>query len=142
MPVKVVDASAVSALLFGEPKAARVVEASKGFRLAAPTLLDYEVSGVCLKKIRLHPGRREALLSAYRLLARLPVDRCPADAEATVMLAEERGNRTVRVRRLLFVARADPARGSGDARPTPRVGRRTELQVSRTMPEMILFRAS
>lgn len=91
MPVKVVDASAVSALLFGEPKAARVAEAAKGFRLSAPTLLDYEVSSVCLKKIRLHPEHRGALLSAYHLLPRLPVDRYRVDAEATIQLAEETG---------------------------------------------------
>lgn len=91
MPDKVVDASAVSALLFGEPKAARVVEALRGFRLAAPALLDYEVSSVCLKKIRLHPERREALLSAYRLLPRLSVDRYGVDAGETLLLAEETG---------------------------------------------------
>jgi predicted nucleic acid-binding protein len=91
MPGKVVDASAVSALLFGEPKAARVVDALQGFRLAAPVLLDYEVSSVCLKKIHLYPERRDALLSAYRLLSSLSVDRYGVDAEATMLLAEETG---------------------------------------------------
>ena len=91
MPGKVVDASAVSALLFGEPKAARVVDALQGFRLAAPVLLDYEVSSVCLKKIHLYPERRDALLSAYRLLSSLSVDRYAVDAEATMLLAEETG---------------------------------------------------
>lgn len=91
MPGKVVDASAVSALLFGEPKAARVVDALQGFRLAAPDLLDYEVSSVCLKKIRRYPERRDALLSAYRLLSSLSVDRYGVDAEATILIAEETG---------------------------------------------------
>jgi len=91
MPGKVVDASAVSALLFGEPKAARVVDALQGFRLAAPVLLDYEVSSVCLKKIHLYPERRDALLSAYRLLSSLSVDRYGVDAEATMLLAEKTG---------------------------------------------------
>lgn len=91
MPDKVVDASAVSALLFGEPKAARVVESIQGFRLSAPLLIDYEVSSVCLKKIRLHPERRGALLSAYRLLPRLSIDRYGVDSETTLLLAEETG---------------------------------------------------
>jgi len=91
MPDKVVDASSVSALLFGEPMAARVAEALRGYRLAAPVLLDYEISSVCLKKIHLPPQHREALLSAYRLLPRLSVDRYGVDTEATMLLAEETG---------------------------------------------------
>ncbi|MCL5965749.1 MAG: type II toxin-antitoxin system VapC family toxin [Deltaproteobacteria bacterium] len=91
MPDKVVDASAISALLFGEPKAARVAESLEGARLAAPALIDYEVSSVCLKKVCLHPERRQSLLGAYRLLMRLPMDRYGVDGEATLLLAEDTG---------------------------------------------------
>jgi uncharacterized protein with PIN domain len=43
MAVKVVDASALAALLFGEPEAERLGNA----RLAAPALLGFELANVC-----------------------------------------------------------------------------------------------
>lgn len=91
MPDKVVDASAVAAILFGEPMGARIAGTLEGFRPVAPDLLDYEVSSVCLRKIGLHPDRREDLLTAYRLLPRLSIDRYSVDAEAAMLLAEETG---------------------------------------------------
>ncbi|GAB4373640.1 MAG: hypothetical protein Kow00128_23310 [Deltaproteobacteria bacterium] len=91
MPDKVVDASAIAAILFGEPMGARIAGTLEGFRLAAPDLLDYEVSSVCLRKIGLHPDRREGLLIAYRLLPRLSIDRYSVDTEAAMLLAEETG---------------------------------------------------
>jgi predicted nucleic acid-binding protein len=43
---KVVDASALAAILFGEPAAEAVAERLTGARLAAPFLLDYELDGL------------------------------------------------------------------------------------------------
>lgn len=43
MAVNVVDASAVAALLFGEPEAAAVAERLRGCDLAAPALLPFEI---------------------------------------------------------------------------------------------------
>ena len=91
MPVKVVDASAVCALLFGEPGSARTAAALEEGRLAAPVLIDYEVASVCRKKIGIHPELREPLLSAFRLLQRFPVDRYGVDAEEVILLAEKTG---------------------------------------------------
>ena len=56
--VRVVDASAFAAILFGEPEAEEVVARLQGSRLAAPALLPYEIASVCLKKIRRHPDTR------------------------------------------------------------------------------------
>jgi len=58
--VKVVDASALAALLFAEPEAETIAERLEGARLAAPSLLYLEVANVCLTRIRRRPGQREA----------------------------------------------------------------------------------
>jgi predicted nucleic acid-binding protein len=91
MPAKVVDASAVAALLFNEPDAGRVFARIDGHTLVAPDLLRFEVASVCLKKIRKDPRRRDVLLGAFRLLERLDVDWTHVELEATVELADETG---------------------------------------------------
>ena len=90
MPVHVVDASALGALLFGEPDAEEVANALGDAPLAAPSLLWFELASICLKKIRAHPDRTEKLLSAFTLLDRLPVEAVAVDHAATVRLALER----------------------------------------------------
>jgi len=52
MPVKVVDASALGAVAFGEPEAEAVAALLSGSLLVAPLLLWFEFSSICLKKIR------------------------------------------------------------------------------------------
>jgi predicted nucleic acid-binding protein len=73
MPVSVVDASAVGALLFGEPSAERVATALEGKDLAAPTLLPYEIASICAKKITARPGEERLLLEALALFPSLMV---------------------------------------------------------------------
>jgi predicted nucleic acid-binding protein len=79
MPVKIVDASAVAALLFGEPEGAAVAERLRGFDLAAPTLLPFEIASVCLKKLKRHPEQEQAPLAGHRLFARMNLARHDAD---------------------------------------------------------------
>jgi len=55
MTVKVVDASALAALLFGEPEAEKVASRLEKSRLVAPALLGFEIASVCLKKLRRDP---------------------------------------------------------------------------------------
>ena len=50
----VVDASAIAAILFGEPQGEEVAEALGDRELIAPTLLRYELGSVCLKKRKLY----------------------------------------------------------------------------------------
>jgi len=52
MPVKVVDASALAAMLFGESQAGEVANRIRGFSLACPALLPFEIANVCLNKGR------------------------------------------------------------------------------------------
>lgn len=88
MPVTVVDASAVGALLFDEPDGARVAERLAGASLAAPSLLGFEVANICLTKMRRHPGMRSALITAYGMLARMEIDTVEVDHAETLLLAE------------------------------------------------------
>jgi predicted nucleic acid-binding protein len=73
MPVSVVDASAVGALLFGEPSAEGVATALEGKDLVAPTLLPYEIASVCAKKIAAHSGEERMLLEALAMFPSLNV---------------------------------------------------------------------
>src|SRR5262245_10712068 len=65
---KVVDASALAAILFGEPRAAEVASRLDNAVLFAPTLLRYEIASVCLEKLALYPKRRRAILRALSFL--------------------------------------------------------------------------
>jgi predicted nucleic acid-binding protein len=89
--VKVVDASALAALLFAEPEAEAIAERLEGARLAAPSLLDFELANVCLIKMRRQPSQREALRAAFRLAHRLRVETVAVDHAATLDLAEATG---------------------------------------------------
>lgn len=89
--VKVVDASALAALLFAEPEAEAIAGRLEGARLTAPALLDFELANVCLVKIRRRPGQRDALRAAFRLLPRLRVETIAVDPAAVLDLAEATG---------------------------------------------------
>lgn len=87
MAAKVVDASALAALLFGEPRAEDVASRLGASRLAAPTLLRYELASVCRKKIAAHPELRATLLGALGLVERLDIDEIDVPGEPIVELA-------------------------------------------------------
>jgi predicted nucleic acid-binding protein len=87
----VVDASALAALLFAEPEAEAIAGRLEGARLAAPSLMDFELANVCLTKIRRQPSQRDALRAAFRLAHRLRVETVAVDHAATVDLAEATG---------------------------------------------------
>jgi predicted nucleic acid-binding protein len=91
MAVKVVDASALAALLFDEPEAGAVAERLEDGNLVAPALLSFEIASVCLKKLRSSPQQREALLAAFALYARMPIEVVEVDHADTLRLAEAFG---------------------------------------------------
>lgn len=91
MAVKVLDASALAALLFGEPEAEAVATRLDGARLVAPLLLGFELANVCLIKARRHPEQREALTAAFRLRARLGVEEMAVDHEGALGAAAATG---------------------------------------------------
>lgn len=88
MAAKVVDASALAALVFAEPRAEEVASRLGSNRLAAPTLLRYELTSVCWKKIELHPELRDPLLAALALVDRLDIDEVDIPTVPMIELAE------------------------------------------------------
>lgn len=91
MSAEVVDASALAALLFGEPQADLVAEVLAGAELVAPSLLRYELASVCDKKRRLYPAQQDQLLAALALYPRLGVAEVEVPATEMVSLARDAG---------------------------------------------------
>ncbi len=91
MPDKVIDASAMAALVFGEPEADEIADRIRGAGLHAPTLIDYELASVCLKKLRKYSKQRTALLEGHALAAQMAVKKHPVDTQAMVPMAEQAG---------------------------------------------------
>jgi predicted nucleic acid-binding protein len=104
MPVKVVDASALAAILFGEPDAERISGELRDCSLVAPALLPFEIASVCVKKIRRHPGQRTNLLAAFAMLTQLAIAQAAVDI-GEVLLLSERARLTVYDAAYLWLAR-------------------------------------
>jgi predicted nucleic acid-binding protein len=83
----VVDASALAAILFGEPEAEAVAARLGAVPLAAPALIELELANTCLKKCRRAPEERARLLAAFALRSRLGITSFAVPAGATVELA-------------------------------------------------------
>ena len=88
MSAKVIDASALAALLFGEPEGAAIAERLDGAGLIAPALLPFEIANTCAKKIRRQPDQREALLAAFGMLDRMEVGIVEVNHGEVLALAE------------------------------------------------------
>lgn len=88
MVAKVVDASALAALLFDEPEAEAVADRLEGGNLVAPVLLSFEIATVCLKKLRRDPTQRDSLWAALLLYDRMPIEILGVDHADALRLAE------------------------------------------------------
>jgi len=91
MTLYVVDASALGALLFGESKAEEIADTLSDSSLCAPSLLWYEVSSICLKKILAYPSQVEQITTAFSLLNNLSIDAVDVDYAQVVQLAKDVG---------------------------------------------------
>lgn len=91
MPVKIVDASALAAIVFDEPEQQHVAEQIRGANLIAPTLISYELASVCLKKLRRYPRQRDVLVAALALAERMSIRQIKVDPIETTVLADEAG---------------------------------------------------
>lgn len=87
MPVKVVDASALGALVFGEPDAKTVAKQLAESTLVAPHLLWFELASIAFKKVAAHPDDAEQIREALRMAGRLAIDLLAVDHLEVIDLA-------------------------------------------------------
>lgn len=88
MPVRVVDASALAAVLFNEPGGVAAAPCLTGVELIAPYLIVVELASVCLKKLRIHKSDRDHLLSQHALAEWMGVRYEPVRGSEVIALAE------------------------------------------------------
>ncbi len=81
----------MGALLFGEPDGVAVAQRLRGAALIAPALLPFALANVCLKKMRRHPDRRDALVVAFGMLDQMAVGFALVDPVGALVLAERSG---------------------------------------------------
>ena len=91
MRVRVVDASALGALAFGEPKADEINNALQDATMVAPSLLWFEVASICLRKIKVHPSQEDQLLKGLALARQLDIKIVEVEHSEVVQLAKEVG---------------------------------------------------
>ena len=87
MPVKVVDASALGALVFGEPDAQTVAKQLSESALVAPHLLWFELASIAFKKAAKHPAHAEHIREAFRMAGRLAIELLAVDHLEVIDLA-------------------------------------------------------
>ncbi len=104
MPVKVVDASALGALVFAELEAEDMAGALSAAKLIAPTLMPYELASICLKKIKQSPQQASLLKTVFQMADTLGIETFPVEMRAVIDLAM-RTNLTIYDASYLWLAR-------------------------------------
>ena len=87
--IKVIDASALGAVLFAEAEAEAVAARLRGGSLVAPSLLGYEIGNVCLTKLRANPAQRAEFLAAFGNWSDMGIDLVAVDHEGVLEVAEQ-----------------------------------------------------
>ncbi len=91
MPVRVVDASALGALVFNEPKAEEIANALSMGTIAAPALIWFELASVALRKMVIHPKQKDQILHAFQLGRHLAIEVVEVDHSKVIELAGKTG---------------------------------------------------
>ena len=91
MAVKVIDASALAAIIFAEPDGRAVATSLETATLAAPTLLPFEMANICLKKMRLRPEARATVLVQFAAWDQFGIELLEIDPYSLPELAEQFG---------------------------------------------------
>jgi len=81
MPAKVIDASALAALVFAEPDADSIDREIVGSSLVAPVLLYFELANVCLHKMSRYPDKRDSLLEGFELAHKMGISQLEVDED-------------------------------------------------------------
>lgn len=90
-PIKVVDASALGALIFNEQAAEKIVAMLEESTLIAPLLLVQELDSICVKKIKAQPKQRKKLIEARRLADDLSITLSAVNHTEVIELAVQTG---------------------------------------------------
>ena len=91
MSVLVVDASALGALVFGEPGAEEIAEVLSHGPMVAPALLWFELTSVCLRKVSIYPAQKEQILIAFLSARKLAIEIGDVDHLEVIELARKTG---------------------------------------------------
>ena len=89
MAVKVVDASALGALAFGEPESETVAKQLSTSTLVAPQLLWFELASIAYKKAAKHPGLVDQIREAFRMAGQLAIEILAVDHLDVIDLAAQ-----------------------------------------------------
>ena len=84
----VVDASALGAVLFGEPQRREVEVRLVAATLIAPVILPFEL-GLCLSKSRQQPRSRDQIVAQFARWRELAIELSEVDHADVLLLAEE-----------------------------------------------------
>jgi predicted nucleic acid-binding protein len=87
MPVTVVDASAIAAILFGEADADAMERRLAGQHLAAPALITLEILNICATRARREPEREAAVLSLLPVFEAFNIRQHAVDSGGVLRLA-------------------------------------------------------
>lgn len=87
----VVDASALAAIAFGEPDGQAIADELSDETLIAPTLIDYEMTNIALKKSRKRPHETSKIVIALQAALRLPISRMAVPGAEVLALAARTG---------------------------------------------------
>lgn len=87
----VVDASVMGAMFFQEPEAHFAEKRLLNCKWIAPTLLDYEMGSIFLKKIKLYPKLRSQLEESYKIFCASAIELVDVPVFASVAIAEKYG---------------------------------------------------
>ncbi|MDP2322008.1 MAG: type II toxin-antitoxin system VapC family toxin [Acidobacteriota bacterium] len=89
--ILVVDASAISSIVFGEPEGPTIAAHIDGESLMAPTLFDYEMANIGWKKLRRHPDKHASLVAAMSRVPSLQITKVAVPLDELFALAVESG---------------------------------------------------
>jgi predicted nucleic acid-binding protein len=87
----VVDASAIGAIMFGEPEGPALSAHLEGETLLAPALLDFELMNLAVKKARRRPDQIESIAMILATALALRLDRVPVPGPEVFALAAGTG---------------------------------------------------
>ena len=91
MDVKVVDASALAAIIFREGKAAVAVQLIGDAAMIAPGLLLYEMTNIAVTKSRRQPDQRHNIANAFGEFLNFPIQYRDVEFDGAASLALAKG---------------------------------------------------